>query len=353
MPPDLLRSAFYKFADVRIRTLSRSDVYQLRLVQRTGRRRFLHANEIVEMINRKFRNSVSAAIFYTNCSLADQIHIFADADLIMTPHGAGQTNILFMRPHTVLMEAFAPYFYKCSFMNLANIIRIHYMSITTYNETYLSPKARPGAGERYYQLGLMEYKRKHFITSLIDPNPFNIYAIVDDAVEFLNSYRYRRRVYYDNFIFWNVCNTHLVGYTTLPSFLFSLSICVLSLLAGVLPLLAGVLSLLTHASFPLICVLSLLICVCSSLIYAYSSSICPYLLLISPPPCYRTLILSCPSHRSASRHSCRTTEPRASTHLHYEAPLSIPVKLCIKLRNNAYEDGSQDLPVWTPNPGKT
>ena len=229
MPPDLLRCAYYKFADVRIHTLSRSDIYQLRLVQRTGRRRFLHDNEIVKMINRKFRDNVSAKIFYTNCSLAEQIHIFADADLIMTPHGAGQTNILFMRPHTVLMEAFAPYFYKCSFMNLANIIRIHYLSITTYNETYLSPKAKPGAGERYYQRGLMVQKRKHFITSLIDPNPLNIYATVDSAVEFLNSYRYRRQVYYDNYIFWNVCNTHFVGvhYFGVFSF-FSFDLCLLS-----------------------------------------------------------------------------------------------------------------------------
>lgn len=179
----------------------RGDVYQMHLVQRTGPRHILRGNEIIRGINKRFNGIVNATLMFSNCSLADQIHMFADADIIMTPHGAGQTNIIFMRPRTVFMETFPPYFYECTFMNLANIVRVHYISITTYNETYLDPHAKKGSADAYYQRGIFILKRKHYIRTVIDPNHFTVFSAVDDAVEYLNTYRYGRAEFRDNFLF--------------------------------------------------------------------------------------------------------------------------------------------------------
>ena len=192
---------FYKYADFTLPQHQDHDIYQLHLIQREGPRHILRSSLLINNINKHFHNRVNATLMYSNCSLACQIHMFAKADIIMTPHGAGQTNIVFMRPRTVFLETFPPFFYECTFMDLANIVRVHYISITTYNETYLDPHAQIGSAQRYYEKGIFIQKRKHYIRTLIDPNHFSVIAAVDSAVEYLNSYRYKRMAFYDNFLF--------------------------------------------------------------------------------------------------------------------------------------------------------
>lgn len=41
-----------------------------------------------------------------NLSVADQLALFSDASLIVAPHGAGLTNLLFTRPNTLVLEMF-------------------------------------------------------------------------------------------------------------------------------------------------------------------------------------------------------------------------------------------------------
>lgn len=200
-PADWLRANYYKYANVVIQENHYGDIYKMRLVQRTGPRYIMRADQIINSINQSYKGVLQAVLLYTNCSLAEQIHIFADADVIMTPHGAGQMNIIFMRPRTVLLETFPPYFYECTFMNLCNNIHVHYISITTYNETYLDPHAQSGSADRYYNMGIFIHKRKHYIRTSIDPNHFSVLSAVDSAIEYLNTYRYRRVEFYDNMLF--------------------------------------------------------------------------------------------------------------------------------------------------------
>lgn len=113
--------------------------------------------------------------------------------------------MIFMRPRTVFIEAFPPYFLECMFMNLANIVRVHYLSITVYNETFLAKKVQPGDGEKHYELGIIMHTRRRFINARVAPSPSAVFPAVDNAIEYLNSYRYKRDVFENNFLFSIVC----------------------------------------------------------------------------------------------------------------------------------------------------
>lgn len=113
--------------------------------------------------------------------------------------------MIFMRPRTVFIEAFPPYFLECMFMNLANIVRVHYSSITVYNETFQAKKIASGTGDKHYELGIILRTRRRFINAMIDPSPSVVFPAVDNAIEYLKSYRYKRVEFQDNFLFLNVC----------------------------------------------------------------------------------------------------------------------------------------------------
>lgn len=159
----------------------------------------------MEQLNSWFKGKLHAEISETGCPMKCQIEVFFQADILLTPHGAGATNMIFMRPRTVFIEAFPPYFLECMFMNLANIMRVHYESITVYNETFLAKGVNSGAGEKHYELGIILRTRRRFINAIIDPSPSVVFPAVDNAIEYLNSYRYKRDVFQDNFLFLLVC----------------------------------------------------------------------------------------------------------------------------------------------------
>lgn len=116
-----------------IAPVRRDAPYALHLVHRTGPRRFLHPEALLALLTTRLGDRVNVSLLFTNCSLACQVHVFGDADILLTVHGAAETNILFMRPRTVLIEAFPPYFVEGTYMNMAGFLRVQYLSVTTYN----------------------------------------------------------------------------------------------------------------------------------------------------------------------------------------------------------------------------
>ena len=59
--------------------------------------------------------------------IAEQIAIFRGADVIIGPHGAGLTNIMFCRPGTRILEIFPRAgLHSSAFMRLASLCRLGY-----------------------------------------------------------------------------------------------------------------------------------------------------------------------------------------------------------------------------------
>ena len=201
MSADLFRAAAYKYSNVTLSQPERHHPYHFTFLQRSGYRRVVSPHFIQFLIKKHFGDQLDVSIHYTNGSFAEQVTLLANSDIVLSPHGAGQTNIVFMRPFTAFIEAYPPFFYEETFMNLANIVRIQYFSITTYNETYIPKGVGKGAGQQLYEQGKLLRRRRRFLRALIDPEPFNVLSVVDNAVEWLHSYRFKRSVYENHLLF--------------------------------------------------------------------------------------------------------------------------------------------------------
>ena len=170
-------------------------------MHRTGPRRFLHPEALLELLTRRLGARVNASLHFTNCSLACQVQLFSGADILLTVHGAAETNVLFMRPRTVLIEAFPPYFVEGVYMNMAGFLRLHYLSVTTYNSTYFPQGLNKSYGERVYANGLEFKKRRKFLRNVVDANNQTVLNAAEEAVEYLDSYRFRRELFESNYLF--------------------------------------------------------------------------------------------------------------------------------------------------------
>ena len=198
---DLFRAAAYKYAKPILYQPSSKRPISITLLQRDGPRRFVHPSTILRRIHNRYGSSVSVQLHYTNGSFSSQVRLLAESDLVVSAHGAGQTNIMFLRPMSAFVECNPPYFHGTTFINIANIIRVQYFSVTTYNETYMSSKAKPGAAELIYELGLARDRKRTYLRGFIDPEPLNLMSVIDNAVEYLRYTYYRRSQTENRYLF--------------------------------------------------------------------------------------------------------------------------------------------------------
>ncbi len=63
-------------------------------------------------------------------SFAEQIALFANADVIVAPHGAGLTNLLWCRPGTRVLELFSPDYVNVCYWAMANQLGLDYHCLT-------------------------------------------------------------------------------------------------------------------------------------------------------------------------------------------------------------------------------
>lgn len=98
------------------------------------------------------------------------------------------TNVMFMLPHSVLIECNPPFFYEMCFANVAWLSRVHYISVTNYNPEYLPSKLKNG--EKAYLSGTIFKRRREYAQYNIYPNPLQVGSAIDDAVQFIERWRY-------------------------------------------------------------------------------------------------------------------------------------------------------------------
>jgi galactoside 2-L-fucosyltransferase 1/2 len=90
---------------VRARFCSKIDVKpfirQAVVIKRTGSRRYVQHDALVAALkHRKW----DVHVFEAKGSLLDHVRLFASADLVVGPHGAGFSNLVFCRPNTTVIE---------------------------------------------------------------------------------------------------------------------------------------------------------------------------------------------------------------------------------------------------------
>jgi Glycosyltransferase 61 len=90
------------------------------------KRRLLNEPELIEVL----RSLGFVSITTENLSVAEQARLFENADVVVAPHGAGLTNILFMRPGTLVLELIPILKPKTCYYSLASAMGVRYACVT-------------------------------------------------------------------------------------------------------------------------------------------------------------------------------------------------------------------------------
>ena len=94
-------------------------------VSRIGSRRIINEKQLVDYLKPKG----FAVMIPEQHSLFEQIKFFANADVVVTPHGANATNILYSKEGTTLVECFGHYWVNPCMVTTVDILGIDYHMI--------------------------------------------------------------------------------------------------------------------------------------------------------------------------------------------------------------------------------
>ncbi|MBW4673033.1 MAG: glycosyltransferase family 61 protein [Desmonostoc geniculatum HA4340-LM1] len=89
---------------------------------RAAFRRVINEDELVQFLN-KFNFEV---IFLEKISVAEQASVLSSASVIVAPHGAGLSNLVFCSPGTKIIELFSPNYVNGCYWVLSNNIELDY-----------------------------------------------------------------------------------------------------------------------------------------------------------------------------------------------------------------------------------
>lgn len=90
-----------------------------------GHRRVLNEDMVMQVLERYgFKKVVLKTM-----SVADQVQLFYNADVVVAPHGAGLTNLVFCRPGTKVVEIYSPKHMNPCYWYLSNHVNLDYYYI--------------------------------------------------------------------------------------------------------------------------------------------------------------------------------------------------------------------------------
>ena len=91
-------------------------------VKRIGTRRLIGSDEVLERYG-------FTAMIPEHHTLVEQIRFFKHADIVISPHGAALTNTLYMKPGSVVIEAFSNSWITPVFVNVLHAKGIRYLPV--------------------------------------------------------------------------------------------------------------------------------------------------------------------------------------------------------------------------------
>lgn len=101
-------------------------------------RRVQDEAKLIDYLNTLGFNSVTLNAM----SVVEQAQLFSQAKVIVAPHGAGLTNIVFCNPNTKVVEFFSPNYLHPGYWRLSNQVGLEYYSLLGETQP-LSPQTRP------------------------------------------------------------------------------------------------------------------------------------------------------------------------------------------------------------------
>lgn len=161
------------------------------VLHRSGSRAWKSQYQIMQLVRRiAFRfNATVRHSDLVGYDLQKQVLLFSQSDVVIATHGAALTNVMFMRPHTAVVECFPPYFYELTFETICGLEQVLYISVPDFPRQALYAEA-----VKYYRQGSFYQKRRKFIDAAVFPPPSQLYDAVVRAFEFVTRWRRSFRV---------------------------------------------------------------------------------------------------------------------------------------------------------------
>lgn len=123
-------------------------------------------------------------------SLYDQVKAFYHAQILLSPHGAGLTNAIFLVPHSVVIEVTPPHFTEFCLAGVILHARLHYIYIPNFEYQILFDSNIPIPDDAY-NAGRYKGIRSRYKSLDIRTNLFAVLSGVEDAIAYLDHYRER------------------------------------------------------------------------------------------------------------------------------------------------------------------
>lgn len=124
---DLLRASAYKYCGL-VATLKKS--HQLLnglFVNQMNKRRVLNEKAMMDGLKQALLNSTSFfSLGFEGISVVEQVQMFAFADIIIAPHGGALANMIFMLPHSHVIEFFPSHWISKRYQKLAANLELSY-----------------------------------------------------------------------------------------------------------------------------------------------------------------------------------------------------------------------------------
>lgn len=119
---NFLKQKFLKTIDVHL-SQSKTQIKRIYITRKLAKsRRILNENAILNILQSYGFESV----ILESLSVAEQAVLFSQAEIIISPHGSGLTNLVFCQPGTKVIELFSPnYVYHCYWW-VSNLVGLDY-----------------------------------------------------------------------------------------------------------------------------------------------------------------------------------------------------------------------------------
>ena len=93
---------------------------------RSKNRQIINEDAVVEILSKLGFQTV----YLEELSVLDQVVLFANADIIVAPHGSGLTNLVFCSPNTTIIELFSPRYIRTDYWIISQQLQLqHYYAI--------------------------------------------------------------------------------------------------------------------------------------------------------------------------------------------------------------------------------
>ena len=124
---DLLRASAYKYCGL-VATLKKShQMLNGLFVNQMKKRRVLNEKAMMDGLKQSLINSTSFfSLGFEGISVVEQVQMFAFADIIVAPHGGALANMIFMLPHSHVMEFFPSHWISKRYQKLAENLDLSY-----------------------------------------------------------------------------------------------------------------------------------------------------------------------------------------------------------------------------------